>query len=65
MADVTLAGAFRPLFKPKRYKVFYGGRGGAKSWAFATALVILGSMKPIRVPGAAEVDQGVGPQAPG
>lgn len=28
------------LFKPARYKVAYGGRGGAKSWGFATAAVI-------------------------
>jgi len=33
--------AFEPLFKPKRFKVYYGGRGGAKSWAFADALIIM------------------------
>src|SRR6185437_6366297 len=37
------------LFKPKRYKVAYGGRGGAKSWGFARALLILGAQKPLRV----------------
>lgn len=37
------------LFKPKRYKIAYGGRGGSKSWGFATALLILASMKPLRV----------------
>ena len=31
---------FKPLFNPKRYKVFFGGRGGAKSWAFAQAAII-------------------------
>lgn len=30
-----------PLFEPMRYKVYHGGRGGAKSWSFAKALVIL------------------------
>jgi phage terminase large subunit len=30
---------FQPLLKPYRYKVFYGGRGGAKSVSFAAALV--------------------------
>lgn len=30
------------LFEPARYKVAYGGRGAAKSWAFARALLIRG-----------------------
>jgi len=30
------------LFEPSRYKVAYGGRGGAKSWGFARALLIEG-----------------------
>lgn len=29
------------LFEPSRYKVAYGGRGGAKSWGFARALITL------------------------
>ena len=29
------------LFKPARYKVLYGGRGGAKSWGIARALVLI------------------------
>lgn len=37
------------LFAPKRYKVAYGGRGGAKSWGFARALLILGKQKPLRI----------------
>ncbi len=31
-----------PLFAPKRNKVVYGGRGGLKSWGFATALLLSG-----------------------
>jgi phage terminase large subunit len=38
-----------PLFRPKRYKVLYGGRGGAKSWGIARALLILATSKKIRV----------------
>ena len=38
-----------PLFQPKRFKVMYGGRNGAKSWGIARALLILGSARPIRV----------------
>jgi phage terminase large subunit len=37
------------LFEKSRYKVLYGGRGGAKSWGVARALLILGAKKPIRV----------------
>lgn len=38
-----------PLFRPKRYKIAYGGRGGAKSWNFARALLLLGLDRPLRV----------------
>ena len=41
--------AFQGLFVPARYKVFYGGRGGAKSWQFARALLLRGSRQKIRV----------------
>lgn len=37
------------MWKPKRYKAFYGGRGSAKSHSFATALVILAYQKPLRI----------------
>ena len=40
---------YRPLFKPARYKVFYGGRGGAKSWAFARALLLKGVERKLRI----------------
>lgn len=38
-----------PLFRPKRYKVLKGGRGGAKSWGVARALLIIGAQKMTRV----------------
>lgn len=37
------------LREPARYKVAYGGRGGAKSWAFARQLLIDGYDKPLRI----------------
>lgn len=37
------------LFKAARYKVLHGGRGGAKSWGIADALLILTSSKRLRV----------------
>ena len=47
--EAKFPSAFKPLFQPMRYKVFYGGRGGAKSWAIARALLILGAEKPLRI----------------
>lgn len=38
-----------PLFTPKRYKIVYGGRGGAKSWGIARALLILGTKAKLRI----------------
>lgn len=37
------------LFQPQRYKVVYGGRGGAKSWGVARALLILGAKTKLRI----------------
>ena len=39
------------LFNPEksRYRVLYGGRGGAKSWGIAMALLIKGAQKPMRI----------------
>lgn len=37
------------LFEPYQYKVLHGGRGGAKSWGIARALLIQGSEKPLRI----------------
>lgn len=36
------------LFEPHRYKVPYGGRGGAKSWGVATWLLIDSVQRPMR-----------------
>ena len=37
------------LFKPSRYKELHGGRGGAKSWGVARALLITGAKEPLRI----------------
>ena len=47
------------LFQPHRYKVAYGGRGGAKSWGFARALLIQGAEKPLRILCAREVQKSI------
>lgn len=36
-------------YKKARYKVYWGGRGSAKSWAFAEALIRLAAAVPLRV----------------
>lgn len=41
--------AFEGLFRPCRYKVFHGGRGGAKSWGIARALILRAVNEPLRI----------------
>lgn len=48
-AKVSVAEAFDELYHPHRYKAFYGGRGAAKSWAFADALLVQGIESPLRI----------------
>ena len=43
------AEAFQGLFEPARYKTYYGGRGGAKSWSIARALISKALGKRIRI----------------
>ena len=50
-------GKLLPLFRPKRYKVLYGGRGGAKSWGVARALIISALDTPLRVLCAREIQK--------
>lgn len=47
----------RCLFEPSRYKILYGGRGAAKSWGVARALLILAAQRPLRVLCAREVQR--------
>lgn len=58
--QIKIPDKFRGLFSPKRYKVYYGGRGGAKSHAFARALLILGMQKPTRILCARELQGSIG-----
>jgi phage terminase large subunit len=41
--------AYEFLGQPSRYKVLYGGRGGAKSWQIAEELIFRGLNKPLRI----------------
>ena len=47
------------LFRPGRYKILYGGRGGAKSWGVARALLALGTTRPLRVLCAREIQKSI------
>ncbi len=47
--DAWFPPKLRFLFKPCRYKVAYGGRGGAKSWGFARALLLEAARRRLRV----------------
>lgn len=49
MKEVLIPAAFRELFQPFRYKVYYGGRGGAKSWNIAIALILMTSTQKLRI----------------
>lgn len=47
------------LFEPWRYKVAYGGRGSAKSWSFARALLIQGAARKLRILCARETQKSI------
>lgn len=47
------------LFEPSRYKVLYGGRGGAKSWGIARALLIQGSVEKHKILCAREIQKSI------
>jgi phage terminase large subunit len=56
---VQIPAAFADLFKPCRYKVYWGGRGGAKSWAFARALLLRAASEPTIVLCARELQKSI------
>ncbi len=47
--NLNFAPKFEALFNPMRYKVFYGGRGGGKSWQIADALISLAYSRKTRI----------------
>lgn len=48
-SKLALPRVYQELFRPARYKCFYGGRGGAKSWCFAQALILLSLQQKLRI----------------
>ena len=49
LSPVRVTNPFDRLRERARYKVYYGGRGGAKSWAFARALLIFADKWSLRI----------------
>lgn len=47
------------LYQPAPYKITYGGRGGAKSWSIARALLKLGTERKLRIVCARETMQSI------
>jgi phage terminase large subunit len=57
--NVQFPEKLRPIFQPNRTKVAHGGRGSAKSWGFARALLIQAAQSPLRVLCAREVQKSI------
>ena len=60
VSEVDFPIKLQMLFDPCRYKVLYGGRGGAKSWGVARALLVIGVKKTTRVLCAREFQNSIG-----
>lgn len=57
--EVLIPKAFKFLREPSRYKVVYGGRGGAKSHNIARTLLTEGMGKPLRIICAREIQKSI------
>lgn len=61
--DITVTAQFPPklqcLFRPKRHKVLWGGRGAGRSWGVARALLLIGAQRAIRVLCARELQNSI------
>ena len=59
MLDISLPEQLEFLFEPARYKVAYGGRGGAKSWSFVRALILIAAKARTRILCAREIQNSI------
>lgn len=57
--EILIPKAFRFLKEPKRYKILYGGRGGAKSHNIARTLIVMGMERPLRIVCAREIQKSI------
>lgn len=58
--NIDFPEAYQELFRPHRYKVFYGGRGSAKSWSVARALLLKGYERKLRILCTREIQKSIG-----
>lgn len=58
--NIDFPEAYQELFCPHRYKVFYGGRGSAKSWSVARALLLKGYERKLRILCTREIQKSIG-----
>jgi len=56
---IQIPSKFQFLFEPKRYKILYGGRGGAKSHSIARSLLVMGMQKPLRIVCGREIQKSI------
>jgi len=56
---IQIPSKFQFLFEPKRYKILYGGRGGAKSHSIARTLLVKGMQKPLRIVCGREIQKSI------
>ncbi len=59
IADPEFPEKLQFLFEPHRYKVAYGGRGGAKSWGYARALLLLAAQRKMLILCARETQKSI------
>jgi len=59
MKKITIPSTFKFLREPKRFKVLYGGRGGAKSHNIARTLEVMGMEMPLRIVCAREIQKSI------
>lgn len=57
--NVEFPQKLRCLFQPSRYKFVRGGRGSAKSWSIARALLVMGASRPLRILCTREVQKSI------
>lgn len=57
--EVLIPKAFKFLREPRRYKILYGGRGGAKSHNIARTLILEGMQRPLRIICAREIQKSI------
>lgn len=60
MIKITTPEVFAPLFLPAPYKIYYGGRGSGKSYAFADALLVDSLKTPQKILCAREHQNSIG-----